>query len=158
MIIKNVLLSSILAPAVLLTSCATIINGTTQQVCFTSEPSRANIWIDGCPIGQTPIAVHLSRSDNHIVHFELDGYLPFDMHVRKRMSKWVFGNLVFGGVIGLVIDLASGGIYKLTPEQVCVHLQECGKDPNIYAKNGYVGVVMTPDPSWEKIAQLTPAK
>lgn len=155
--IKNIVSSLVIIPLILLTSCATIVNGTTQRICFTSCPPHATIWVDHCQMGQTPIAVDLTRGNNHIVHIELDGYQPYDIHIQKRMSKWVFGNIVFGGVIGLVVDLATGGVYKLTPEQVCAHLQANGHN-SMSASQGYVAVTLSPDSSWEKIGQLSLAQ
>lgn len=88
----------------------------------------------------------------------MEGYHPFDMCIRKRLSRWVFGNIIFGGLVGVVIDVVSGGVYKLTPDQMCVHLEETGQSTDFYAKDGYVGIVMKADPSWEKIGQLAPIK
>lgn len=155
--IKNLLSTLVIIPALLVTSCATIVNGTTQRICFTSCPPHATIWVDNCQMGTTPAAIDLTRGNNHTVHIELAGYQPYDILIQKRMSKWVFGNIVFGGVIGLVVDLATGGVYKLTPEQVCAHLQETGNG-HMYASQGYVAVTLAPNPSWEKIGQLSPAQ
>lgn len=64
----------------------------------------------------------LSRSDNHIVRIQMDGYQPFDATITRSVSGWVWGNLVFGGLIGLAVDATSGGLYKLTPEQVSAQM------------------------------------
>jgi hypothetical protein len=34
----------------------------------------------------------------------------------------VWGNIVFGGIIGLAVDAITGGLYKLAPEQVSAQL------------------------------------
>jgi hypothetical protein len=34
----------------------------------------------------------------------------------------VWGNILFGGLIGLVVDFASGGVYNIAPENVHVDL------------------------------------
>ena len=63
------------------------------------------------------MVVQMSRSRQHIVTLSLEGFEPYQIIFSKRVSGWVFGNIIFGGLIGLAIDAISGGIYALTPEQ-----------------------------------------
>jgi hypothetical protein len=49
---------------------------------------------------------------------ELPGYAPYEMAFTKSVSGWVWGKVLFGGLIGLGVDAISGGLYYLTPEQV----------------------------------------
>ena len=99
----------------LLCSCGSIVNGTTQPVCITSNPTNAKVFVDQQFVGQTPLKTKVARKDRHIVRLEANGYQPYEMILDRRMSKWVFGNLVFGGVPGLAIDAISGGLYKINP-------------------------------------------
>ncbi len=145
-----------LALIMLTTSCATIVHGTRQSIGISSDPSCANVWVDNIFMGNTPVCVNLSRGSNHNIMIELEGYQPYQILCSKEMSAWVFGNIIFGGFIGLAVDALSGGLYYLTPEQVCAHLASSNC---CYAKqttDSYVAVVMEPDPSWEKIGELTP--
>lgn len=95
-----------------------------------------------------------SRKDNHFIRIELEGYQPYDIVLSRRMSGWVFGNIVFGGVIGVAIDAVSGGIYRLTPEQISAELHEPCLVHSKRTAESYVAVVLEVDPSWEKIGQL----
>jgi hypothetical protein len=61
---------SILLLSTFLLSCATIFNGSNQQINITSEPFDAKVTIDEKVHGKTPILVELSRKDNHIVKIE----------------------------------------------------------------------------------------
>ena len=73
------------------------------------------------------------------------------------MDGWIAGNIIFGGLIGLIIDAADGAMYKLSPEQVNAELK---KGDGTYLQQGdniYIGVVMKIDPSWEKIGSLQKA-
>ena len=106
-----------------LTSCATIMHGTRQSVGIASNPSNASVWVDKIYSGNTPVIIDMSRKDNHIVRIELDGYQPYEATFSRQLSGWVFGNIVFGGVIGLAVDAISGGLYMLTPEQVQAELR-----------------------------------
>ena len=60
-IIRTFLLSSIL----FLSSCATIISGSRQNVEITSEPSSAKVYINEIEIGQTPVQKNLKRNQSH---------------------------------------------------------------------------------------------
>lgn len=137
------------------TSCATIVHGTRQSISISSMPSEACVWVDRTFVGRTPIIVEMTRKDNHVVCIQLEGYQPYEAVFTRQMSGWVFGNIVFGGVIGLAVDAISGGLYKLTPEQV--HAQMAA-DHMAYTKqssDSYIAVVLNPNPSWEKVGNLT---
>lgn len=137
-----------------LNSCATIMHGTKQAVNISSNPSDALVWVDKNFVGKTPVVVKMTRGDNHIVKIELKGYLPYEIAVSKHMSGWVFGNLVIGGFIGVVIDAVSGGIYTLSPEQIQSELHS--GHMKCVNKSGDVCICVTlkADPSWEKIGNL----
>lgn len=143
------------------TGCATIINGSNQNVKITSKPKAANVTIDGKMKGQTPYVAKLRRKDSHIIVIEMGGYEPFEMLIEKKLSGWVFGNIVIGGLPGLVVDVLTGAMYKLDPDRVKVTLQEQGiqADFNYDEENEdliFIAVVMKPDPGWEQIATLSP--
>jgi hypothetical protein len=99
---KSALLSVLVGCFLLIWGCATIMHGTSQQIGISSMPSGAKVSVDSNPMGVTPIFASLSRGDNHIIKIELDGYVPHEMTITKKTSGWVWGNIVFGGLIGLV--------------------------------------------------------
>lgn len=138
----------------LLTGCATIMHGTRQSIGIASNPSNANVWVDRTFMGNTPIIVEMSRKDNHIVRIELDGYQPYEATFSRKLSGWVFGNIIFGGFIGLAVDAVSGGLYMLTPEQVQAELRTNNMAYSKSSKDSYITVVLQPDPSWKKIGNL----
>lgn len=139
-----------LAPIV--AACATIMHGTNQEVGLSSTPTNARVTVDNKPLGNTPVVAKLSRKDNHIVRFDLDGYQPFEATLTRRTSGWVWGNIVFGGLIGLAVDAISGGLYKLTPEQIAGTMPS--QTAAVTADGLYIAVVLRPDASWERIGQL----
>lgn len=139
-----------------LTSCATIMHGTRQTVGISSNPSDAWIWVDRNYVGNTPLILELSRKDNHTVRIELPGYMPYEIQFTKEVSGWVFGNIVIGGFIGLAVDAISGGIYRLTPEQVHAELRaQYGVDSK-NSNESFISVVLEPQAGWEKIGNLVP--
>jgi hypothetical protein len=74
-------------------------------------------------VGTTPIVVPIKRGDTHVVRLEKDGYEPFDATLTHKVSGWVWGNLAFGGLIGLGVDAAAGSLYNIYPEQITGTLQ-----------------------------------
>jgi hypothetical protein len=136
------------------TACGTIIHGTRQDVGVSSSPTGAQVFVDNTPLGQTPVVAKLTRKDNHVIRITMPGYQTFETNVTRSVSGWVWGNIVFGGLIGLAVDAISGGLYKLRPEQVTGTLATA----EVRSGQGtiYVAVVLAPDPSWEKVGQLTP--
>lgn len=143
--------------AALVVGCATIMHGTTQGIGFSSTPSGASITVDNQSHGTTPTVVKLDRKDTHIVKIELAGYQPFEATITRSVSGWVLGHLVFGGLIGLAVDaISGGGLYKLSPEQV--HAVLSNESVRLLYKEDaiYVAVTLRPDPSWQRIATLSP--
>lgn len=106
-----------------LTGCATIINGSDQEIGVSSNPAGAQVTVNNRRKTTTPDTVHLQRNENHIMLFELEGYEPGSATVTNSASGWMWGNIVFGGLIGLVVDLVSGGGRKLSPQTVHVDLK-----------------------------------
>ncbi|MEQ9104972.1 MAG: PEGA domain-containing protein [Rhodothermales bacterium] len=142
-----------LLSAFLLFGCGTIMQGTTQDIGISSTPSQATIKVNGQQMGTTPAVLDLKRKSTHFIQIELDGYQLFETTLTRKTSGWVWGNLVFGGLPGLVVDAAAGGMYKLTPDQITADMRLAssmapGNDIMMIA------VVLKANPDWEKIGQL----
>jgi len=133
--------------------CASIIHGTKQGISISSIPSGATVTIDGQTKGSTPLMVDLSRKDRHLIKIELEGYDSYEMYLNRSVSGWVWGNIVFGGIPGLIIDAITGGLYKLSPDQISAVL---GKKSAVLLKDNsiYIATVLQVDPNWEKIGNL----
>jgi uncharacterized protein YceK len=154
---KSSIMSLILlfvAAAVLLWGCATIMHGTSQRVGISSAPTGARVSVDNVTFGNTPLFANLARGDDHIVTIELDGYQNAQFTLTKDVSGWVWGNIVFGGLIGLVVDAASGGLYDLSPEQLHAELKKENVGVLQQGEGLYLITVLHADPSWHKIMDL----
>ncbi|HEX6746211.1 MAG TPA: PEGA domain-containing protein [Longimicrobium sp.] len=136
--------------SLMMAGCATIMQGSKQQVGISSTPSGATIFVDSQQVGTTPATVPLARKRSHTVRLELAGYQPYEIALSRKTSGWVWGNLVFGGLPGLAVDAITGGLYKLTPEDVQGTLATRTAMNDVMT----VRVVLSADPSWEKIGQL----
>lgn len=121
----------ILAAALLLPSCASIVSHGPDLVPFTSEPSGAKVMRDGKHVGTTPCNLLFRRSEREplMLTLELDGHHAQEVTLKRSLNGWLFGNLVFGGIIGIIIDLASGNSKYLPPRTVHVPLVATDQAP-----------------------------
>ena len=143
-----------LAGALALSACASIIHGTSQDIGISSSPTGAQITVDNQTGAMTPYVAKLSRKDNHIVKISMDGYAPAELTLTKTVSGWVWGNIVFGGLIGLGVDAISGGLYNLTPNQLQATLAREGASIAPTKDGIYVVLVKKAAPEWLKVGQM----
>jgi hypothetical protein len=102
--------------------CATVVNGTTQKVGVSSNPPGAHVLIDNQIQVYTPASVDLSRSQSHTFYFRKEGYQDDSFVLTSGTSGWVFGNIIAGGLIGGMVDFATGAARKLSQDQIHVTL------------------------------------
>lgn len=133
--------------------CASIMHGTTQEVGFGSSPTAAKVSVNGKELGNTPIIEDLKRKNQYLVKIELEGYLPYETTITKKVSGWVWGNVLFGGLLGLAVDAITGGLYNLHPEQIQAELRR-GTAFKIKDNTLYIFTVLHPKPDWEKVGTL----
>ncbi|MCU6511730.1 hypothetical protein NLK75_01560 [Escherichia coli] len=121
----------VVAGAILLSGCATIVGDETQLVQVNSNPSGASFNVkdeSGVIVaqGKTPQGVTLAKSDgsyfgkkSYQITMEKDGYEPVTLPIKANANGWyIGGNLVFGGLIGwLAVDPFNGGMYTLKPKE-----------------------------------------
>jgi hypothetical protein len=150
MLKKHLLFPAVIAVVLFVSGCATIIHGSKQTVGISSNPTKATVTIDGQLIGETPVSTILTRGDNHIVSIELPGYMPYETNLIRKVDGWIAGNIIFGGLIGLAVDAISGGMYKLTPEQIHSELLNQTADA-VKSGNVYLFITLNPDPEWEMV-------
>ncbi|MCA8939885.1 MAG: PEGA domain-containing protein [Planctomycetes bacterium] len=108
--------------ALSLSSCATIIDGTSSDVRITSEPSGATVLVDGIEKGKTPATVKMSKSDSNVVTLKLNGYDDSMMKVERKFAGWTVGNLVLGGLIGIIVDVVTGAVQRISPTEYHVNM------------------------------------
>lgn len=120
--------SIVLSSSILFTSCASIVSKSSYPISINSAPSEAQIVIKdkkGIEIfsGQTPATLKLKSGSGFFgkaryqVTFNKSGYQTKTVPVEFKLNGWYFGNLLFGGVLGmLIIDPATGAMYKIETE------------------------------------------
>jgi hypothetical protein len=105
--------------------CASIVSDNTYAVAFSSSPQGAQVTIaDETEVElhreKTPFTVTLGASAGYFdpmkysVRFELQCYEPAEVTVGANLDEWYFGNLLFGGLIGmLIVDPLTGSMWEL---------------------------------------------
>ncbi|HEU5396765.1 MAG TPA: hypothetical protein VFV81_06335, partial [Verrucomicrobiae bacterium] len=76
-------------------------------------------------VTNTPANVKLRRRhgfltfEDYRVVVQAEGYYPFETHVKSSINPWYVGNIIFGGLVGLVIvDPATGAIFTISPRKI----------------------------------------
>lgn len=130
--------------AIFCAACATIMHGTRQSVGITSSPVSATVYDNGQVVGKTPLVAELSRDTDHRIRIELEGYTPYEMILTRHVSGWILGNILFGGLIGIIIDAADGAIYNLKPEAISANLAK-NASVSSHRSGLYIVVALHPD-------------
>lgn len=112
------------AVALLTSSCASIVSKSSWPIAINSTPSEAKISITdkkGVEIynGYTPANIKLKSGSGFFskaryqIKFTKDGYESKTVPVEFKLNGWYFGNILFGGFIGLlIVDPATGAMYR----------------------------------------------
>jgi hypothetical protein len=121
--LKSLVGSLIIVILIIFSGCATIIHGTTQDLSITTDPSGADLNVDGQEHYKSPAKITMKRKDDHVIEVNMDGYQKETVNIKSVVSGAVAGNIIAGGLIGWGIDAASGGQYRLVPENVDLRLR-----------------------------------
>jgi len=90
------------------TGCATILSPGPDVVEFGSEPSGAEVIVNGQGMGHTPVTLHLRPEKAYTVTFRKAGYEPATVTLTTHVQAgWVVLD-IFAGVVGVAIDSATG--------------------------------------------------
>jgi hypothetical protein len=103
--------------------CGTIIHGSSQTLVVSSVPDGATIKLDNGMTFTTPSSIKLERKRDYVLTISKQGYMSQTIPINSVLSGWLAGNIVFGGIIGGGVDLASGAAYTLTPSKIAFSLQ-----------------------------------
>lgn len=110
-----------------MTGCGAMFGGTTQLIRVDSSPPGAKIRTSP-PSGEysTPASMSLERKSNYTLTFEKEGYSPAKFEIQHRLRGGIVALDVLAGLLGVVVDAATGAWYKLVPDVVNVSLTKVG--------------------------------
>lgn len=107
----------------LVSGCASIVDGKQQQMTFNSNPQGANVIFNGLPIGVTPVTTSVQRGNMPVViRFVKDGYKDYEVSATTGLNNWFWGNIISGGVYGSTTDYITGAMNKFEPGNYMVTL------------------------------------
>ncbi|WP_047308727.1 translation initiation factor 2 [Rhodopseudomonas palustris] len=122
--------------ALLLSGCASVTRGTTENISIASTPSGAKADVSGteAPFScVTPCVVEVNRNADITVSLSKEGYEPQIIPLTREISgsggAGFAGNLLLGGVVGMGVDAATGAAMDHKPNPVVVTLQPVAPAP-----------------------------
>ena len=107
-----------------LSSCATIFKGTSEEVSFNSEPQKAEVWVNGTKRGETPLALKLESKRTYTIEFRKEGFESKSHTITNHVGAgWIILD-VFAGLVGVIVDAATGAWYSLDQKNVNAILEK----------------------------------
>ncbi len=122
------------AAGIMASGCATEVRGTTETVDVKTDPVGATCEFmrGGEVLGSlvsTPGKYELRRHNEPVrVTCSLEGYTPKTKTLNSEFAGATFGNILLGGVIGVVVDAASGANNEY-PDEVDMMLVPASSRP-----------------------------
>lgn len=113
----------LLVVGTMLGGCATVVSGTTQTIGVNSDPEGADCQFrrKGVLVGRvnpTPGTMQVSKDYESVsVLCTKEGFDDTSGTIGSEFQAMTLGNILLGGVIGVVVDAASGAMMKY-PESV----------------------------------------
>lgn len=99
--------------------CGAMFGGSRQTVHVDSSPPASVQVVQTGMTQNTPTALSLPRKDNYVLTFEKDGYEARRVEVQRKMRGGILVlDILFTGLIGVVVDASTGSWYKLVPDRV----------------------------------------
>lgn len=117
--------NALLIIAVILTGCATIFSGTSDEITFSTNADPVRVYIDGLNVGNTPIKVAVEKKVGmgRLVRFEKDGYKTEEFHLKNKFDTVaildITSVLTSGG-----IDVITGAMMEYSPKQYHIEMLE----------------------------------
>lgn len=130
----------LLALALAGAGCASIVHSGKRDVSVRSEPlyAKVDVYRLDSKKGNAPVLVSSEttpcllslkpgagffKGQAYRLTFTYPGHAPASVELQPKVSGWYFGNIVFGGLIGLlIVDPATGAMWNLSPEEIAPSL------------------------------------
>lgn len=128
-------------------SCQQQQSAALQKIPVSSYPIGAKVYVDGKEMGITPMQIHLTRNEHHLVTIIKEGFEPCQAQIIKKslsaalMAKalkrgYDTANFYRSPEMGIRVaqdylqeEELRGNAFELVPQSLCVHLR-IAKDKN----------------------------
>lgn len=114
-------MATLAAIVTLCSGCATITKGSSQTVTVNTDPTGASCTLTRdastlAVVNPTPGSVSIAKSSTPInVLCRKTDFLDAAGTLTSQFQAMTFGNILFGGLVGVVIDAASGATHEYEP-------------------------------------------
>lgn len=127
---RNFILGVAAISSLLLTGCASIVDGNSQPLSFNSNPDGATVYINGGAVGKTPVTITAKRkSGTQSLRFTKEGHKDIEISLISNINPWFFGNILTGGLLGSTTDGLSGAAFRYEPNSYMVTLPAADDAP-----------------------------
>jgi hypothetical protein len=122
--------------------CATILGGGgTEEVEITSDPSGADVIVDGTKRGKTPTTLDLSTKESHAIKLKKGCLEHEPIYTGKKAEVgWIVADAIFVVptlYLSVGIDFATGAFYTFPNHRVSARLvDKCAKGGEAPATEG----------------------
>ena len=117
-------ISALLILSILLSSCATLFKGSTEDINFSSDPGDAKVYVNGVLLGKTPVELNLKTNKTYTIEFKKEGYETRTVVLNNSVVAGYVVLDILAGVLPIVVDAATGCWYQLDQEHVNAVLEK----------------------------------
>lgn len=118
---KSLKYTMLLAAFLSVSGCASVLNGTEQEMTFKSEPEGAIVLVDGLERGKTPLTVKLKKNEYKNVTFKKEGYHSETLPLNKKMDPVAWINIFWDLS---TTDAITGALYEYEPGSLYVTMKK----------------------------------
>ena len=119
---KKLIVVFILFSFLLYSGCATIFQGSKDEISISSEPSEAKILVNGHDVGKTPKILSLKRGQEYYVEFVKQGYKKMGIKLSYGIGAgWIILDILTG-LIGILVDAITENWYGFDLESYKANL------------------------------------
>lgn len=166
--VRCALAAGIIGASLFSGGCASIVHGGDREITIATQPPGATASIrksgggvmDVVAVEKTPCTVSLDpkesyfKGQSYTLRLELAGYKTTEVQLTPKMSGWYWGNLLIGGLIGmLAVDPATGAMWNIEPDKIDQKLRS-GQSAMIKNKTGFVVVLESELTPAERVAMV----
>lgn len=113
-----------------LSACGAIFSSSTAVISVNSEPSGAEVVINGNPMGRTPLQAEVSNRESQTIQLNFDnGESSTCILPTKLGVGYVVLDVLFTGLIGVVVDAATNGWTELARTSCMVSARRAESPP-----------------------------
>jgi hypothetical protein len=106
-----------------LPGCGVIFGGSNQNVSLDSSPNHSTVEFKQSGRSLvTPSEVSLPRKGNYVITFSREGYESHQVEISRHLRAGILVLDILVGLVGVIVDAATGAWYRLEPKRVDVTL------------------------------------